>query len=160
MRTGILMSVMAVTAACVTGPANAQNAVFGQWRVTGSTCAPGGCALSPAETESWLGRIAIYGDTIARFAEHSCAHPAYMVDYWPADGSYGGARFADLGLAGDSAMVVVIRCPGQPPTSSLDNAWQVPGAFLIVKDPEHLLTEWEGVFLELTRQTGEPPEPR
>jgi hypothetical protein len=33
-----------------------------------------------------------------------------------------------------------------------DPRWQVPGAFLIVKDRDHLLTVWEGVFFELTRQ--------
>jgi hypothetical protein len=142
---------LAITAACVTGRADAQHLVFGQWRVTASSCAPGGCALSRAEAESWRGRAAIYSDTLAQLAEHSCTRPRYTVQYWPAGGMYGGASFATLGLAGDSAMVVDIGCPLQPPTG-LRGEWAVPGAFLIVKDRDHLLTIWEGVFFELTHQ--------
>jgi len=152
MPTRGVLTVLAITATCITRPAHAQHAVFGQWRVTGSMCAPGGCALSRAEVASWRGRVAIYSDTLARFAEHSCSRPRYTAGYWPANGSYGGATFADLGLRGDSAMVVDISCPGQPPTGLLKDRWEVPGGFLIVKDADHLLTIWEGVFFELTRQ--------
>jgi hypothetical protein len=49
-------------------------------------------------------------------------------------------------------MVVDISCPGQPPAGSLTNRWDVAGGFLIVKDADHLLAIWEGVFFELTRQ--------
>jgi hypothetical protein len=152
MPTRSVLTVLAITAACITRPAHAQHPVFGQWRVTRSICAPGGCALSHAEAASWRGRIATYSDTLARFAEHSCLRPRYAVTYWPANGLYGGASFADLGLRGDSAMIVVISCPGQPPTGLLEDRWEVAGGFLIVRNADHLLAIWEGVFFELTRQ--------
>lgn len=151
MPTRSVLAVLAITTACITRPAHAQRAVFGQWRVTESLCAPGGCALSRAQAASWRGRIATYSDTLARFAGHSCSRPRYTVGYWPANGLYGGASFADLGLSGDSAMVVDIYCPGQPPTGLLGDRWEVPGGFLIVKDADHLLAIWEGVLFELTR---------
>jgi len=152
MPTRSALTIWAITAACITRPAPAQHAVFGQWRVTGSMCGPGGCALSRAEAASWRGRVAAYSDTLAQFADHSCSRPRYTVGYWPANGVYGGASFADLGLSGDSAMVVDISCPGQPPTGLSGDRWEAPGGFLVVKDANHLLAIWEGVFYELTRQ--------
>jgi hypothetical protein len=107
--------------------------------------------MSRAEAGRWWGRIATYGDSLARFAEHRCARPRYMVGYWPASGVYGGARLRDLGIAGDSAMVVDVECPAQPQVGP-DPRWEVPGAFLIVRDAGHLLMLWEGVYFELTRQ--------
>ncbi len=65
--------------------------------------------MSRAEAESWRGRIATYGDTLARFAEHACQRPRYVVGFWPASGAYGGARLRDLGIPGDSAMVVEVQ---------------------------------------------------
>ena len=147
MRTGFLIGLLAVTAAC---SPPAQDAVFGQWRVTG-TIYIGESAMSRAEAESWRGRVASYGKTHAQFAEHACDRPRYGVGYWPASGLYGGARLRDLGIADDSAMVVEVRCPTQPQTGS-DPRWQVPGAFLIVKDRDHLLMVWQGLYFELTRQ--------
>lgn len=143
---------LAIIATCIARPVSAQLAVFGQWRVTGSLCAPGGCALSRAEVASWHGQLATYSDTLARFAEHSCSRPRYSVAYWPANGLYGGATFAALGLVGDSAMVVEISCVDPLPLGSGNEGWQVAGGFLIVKDASHLLAVWEGVFFELTRQ--------
>jgi hypothetical protein len=48
-------------------------------------------------------------------------------------------------------MVIDVECPSQRQPGP-DPRWQVPGAFLVVKDRDHLLTVWEGVFFELTRQ--------
>jgi hypothetical protein len=147
------MSVLAITAACLTDRADARHAVFGQWRVTGSICAPGGCALSRVEAENWQGRIAT--KTATRSADSLSTPAPVRATRWITGrptACTGGASFADLGIAGDSALVVVIRCPGQPPTSLLNDSWQVPGAFLIVKDPDHLLVEREVVFVWLTRQ--------
>ena len=107
--------------------------------------------MSPGEASAWRGRTATYEGSKARFADKSCRSPRYSVGYWPADGRYGGASFADIGLTGNSAMVIEVRCPSQPQTGS-DPRWQAPGAFLIVKDRDHLLMVWEGVFFELTRQ--------
>jgi hypothetical protein len=73
------------------------------------------------------------------------------VGHWPANGRYGGASLADIGVTGDSVLVIEVQCPAQRRAGS-DPRWQVAGAFLIVKDRDHLLTVWEGVFFELTRQ--------
>jgi hypothetical protein len=55
------------------------------------------------------------------------------------------------GITADSALVIDLDCPTQPRIGS-DPRWQVPGSFLIVKDRDHLLAVWEGVFFELTRR--------
>jgi hypothetical protein len=143
-------TVLVITTACVVAPLTAQGSIFGHWQVTGSLC-PAECRMSQKERESWRGRGATYGDTLARFADHACQHPRYVVGYWPASGVYGGAHLKDLGIAADSAMVVDVQCPGEP-QARLDPRWRVPGAFLIVRDHDHLLAVWEGAFFELTRQ--------
>jgi hypothetical protein len=107
--------------------------------------------MSRTEAETWRGRVATYVDTVARFAEHSCRRPRYMVAYWPASGVYGGVHLRDLGIADDSAMVVEVQCPSQPQAGA-DSRWRAPGGFLLVKDPDHLLMVWEGIYFELTRQ--------
>jgi hypothetical protein len=150
MHTTDLIAMLSVTAACVGKPATGQRAFFGEWRVTRSVC-PAECAMTRAETEAWQGRTATYADTLARFAEHRCVGPRYEVGYWPASGTYGGAQLRDLGIPGDSAMVVEVQCPDQPHAGS-DPRWQVPGAFLVVKDSTHLLMIWSGVYFELTHQ--------
>jgi hypothetical protein len=134
----------------VAGSAAGQRAIFGQWRVTSSWC-PAQCAMTRAEAAAWRGHIATYSDTLARFAEHRCERPRYLVGYWPASGVYGGAHLRDLGIAGDSAMVVEVRCPAQA-QGEADPRWQVPGAFLVVKDPAHLWMVWGGVYFQLTQQ--------
>ena len=136
-------------AACVTQRARPEQAAFGSWRVTGSMC-PAECAISRAEADAWRGRIATYENSLVRFAENSCKGPRYNVGYWPATGLYGGARLTDWGITADSALVIDLECPTQPRTGA-DARWQVPGAFLLVKDRDHLLAVWEGVFFELTR---------
>lgn len=137
-------------AACVTQRAKPEQTAFGNWRVTGSRC-PTECAMSRPEADAWRGRTATYEDSAVRFADTSCKGPRYSVGYWPATGLYGGARLADLGVTADSVLVIEVRCPAQRRTGS-DPRWQVPGSFLLVKDRDHLLAIWEGVFFELTRQ--------
>lgn len=131
-----------------TGP---EQAIFGTWRVTGWKC-PTDCALSPGEADAWRGRTATYQRSWARFADHACPMPRYHPDHWPAGGRYGGASLQQLGVTGDSALVIEVRCRSQRRAGS-DPRWQVPGGFLIVKDRDHLLVVWEGVFFELTRQS-------
>ena len=141
----------AVAAACASEPGDPGGAVFGAWRVTGSAC-PARCAISPGEAASWRGRAAGYSESVAHFADNTCDRPRYEVAYWPAgDAVYGGARLGDLGIRGDSAMVVEVRCPPLERAGS-DPRWDVPGGFLIVKDHEHMLMVWEGVYFELTRE--------
>ncbi|HSD30308.1 MAG TPA: hypothetical protein VLB49_00215 [Gemmatimonadales bacterium] len=149
-NTGAFLRALPIVGGCIANPAAGQQAVFGEWRVTGSMC-PTECAISQREAESWRGRIATYDDTLARFDAHRCARPRYTVGYWPASGVYGGARLQDLGISGDSAMVVDVQCPTRPQEGP-DPRWQEPGGFLIVKDRNHLLMVWEGVFFELTRR--------
>ena len=150
MQTPIRILACTLLAAFTTQPARPERVVFGDWRVTGSFC-PSQCAISRADAESWRGRTATYAQSAVRFAENSCKSPRYGVSYWPASGVYGGARLVDMGIAADSAMVIEVRCADRPQTGT-DPRWQVAGAFLIVKDRDHLLTVWENVFFELTRQ--------
>jgi hypothetical protein len=107
--------------------------------------------MSPSEADTWRGRTAIYEASLARFADDSCDRPRYAVSYWSANGLYGGARLMDLGIIADSVMTIAVGCPTQPTTGS-DPRWRAPGAFLIVKDRDHLLTVFDGVFFELTRR--------
>jgi hypothetical protein len=126
-----LITVLAITATCVTKPAAAQHAVFGQWRVTRSIC-PAECALSRGEVESWRGRSATYDDSLARFAEHVCRRPRYVIGFWPASGVYGGRRLGDLGIGGDSAMVVEVQCPTQPQVGE-DLRWDPPRSVCAIR---------------------------
>ena len=142
--------VSTVSAAGLRQGAPPEHAAFGTWRVTGSIC-PTNCAMSRTEADAWRGRTARYQPSLARFAHHSCWSPRYSAGYWTADGRYGGARLWQFGVTGDSVLVIEVQCRDQRQVG-LDPRWQVPGAFLIVKDRDHLLMVWEGVFFELTRQ--------
>lgn len=150
MHTRQFLSTLAIMATCVPAPGTAQRAVYGQWQVTGAKC-PTECTLGQAELASWQGRIATYSDTLAGFAGHVCRSPRYAPGFWPGSGLYGGARLVDLGIAGDSVMVVEVRCLAEPQAGA-DPRWRAPGAFLIVKDSGHLLMVWEGVYFELTHR--------
>ena len=129
-----------------------ERAAFGRWHVTQATC-PDRCAMTSRQWNAWWGKSAVYTKSTARFGDSACTAPVYNVSRWPASGIYGGARLKDFGIRAASTLVIEIRCPSVPRTSS-DPRWQVPGAFLIVKDSSHLLTVWEGVFFELTRDRG------
>lgn len=157
MTRGMLVSlatlVLMISAASTPQGAELEHAAFGTWRVTGWNC-PTDCAMTPAEADAWRGRTATYRHSLARFADHSCKDPRYSTGYWPADGRYGGASLLQLGVTGDSALVIEVQCKSRRRAGS-DPRWQAPGAFLIVKDRDHLLMVWEGVFFELTRQ-GRP----
>ena len=142
--------VWTIPAACAPRVFEPEQAVFGTWRVTGSIC-PTDCAMTRAEADAWRGRTATYQRSLARFADHSCASPHYHAAYWPADGRYGGARLWQFGVTGDSALVIEVQCRAQRQAGS-DPRWQVPGAFLIARDRDHMLMVWEGVYFELTRQ--------
>lgn len=147
-RTGLVVALL--IPGCARQGARPEQVAFGEWRVTGSFC-PSECAMGAADAAAWRERTATYGDSLVRFADVACRSPRYGVAYWPADGQYGGARLADMGITGDSALVIEVRCGDQPQVGS-DPRWQVPGAFLIVKNQDHVLTPWDGIFFELTRQ--------
>lgn len=149
MRASALILALAIPGACVAQSAAPERAVFGRWQVTASAC-PTDCAMSRTAAESWRGRAALYEDSIARFGEHSCKRPRYIADYWPGEGVYGGARLKDLGIRDDSALVIDIECPSESRPGA-DPRWTAPGSFLIVRDRDHLLMVWEGVFFELSR---------
>ena len=150
-RLAVGMIVLALTA-CTPSHDKPEQAVFGTWRVSGSLC-PGECALTQPAADAWRGRTASYLDTIAGFPDNSCTNPRYNIGHWTAEGRYGGVRLIDLGIKEDSALVVEIRCPTKPAIGN-DVRWQAPGAFLLLKDHNHLFAIWEGVFFELTRTSG------
>ena len=150
MHTRAFLNTLAITGACVTTPAGAQRDVYGEWGVTGAKCFAE-CALRTAELAKWHGRSVTYSDTLAGFDDHVCRRPRYVPSYWLASGVYGGARLLDLGIPGDSAVIVEVRCLAEPQGGG-DPRWRAPGAFLIVKDSGHLLMVWEGVYFELTRR--------
>ncbi len=148
----LLRAALIFVVAHFTQPDAPQHVVFGHWHVTKATC-PSKCALTRRQSDSWRGRSASYDELAARFGRAKCERPYYRVSYWPASGVYGGARLIDFGIRADSAQVVDIECPSQrhPPS---DPRWQVPGGFLIVKDSNHVITIWEGVFFEMTRSAS------
>lgn len=126
-----------------------ERAIHGTWHVTGSKCFSE-CAMSRTAAGAWTGRTASYDASAARFAENSSKNPRYVAGHWPADGIYGGARLSDLGIRADSVLVIEVQCAAQA-RSRADLRWQAPGGFLVAKDHDHLLSVWQGVFLELTR---------
>ena len=73
MRKHTLVGFLIAATAALAAPAAAQRSVFGNWRVTGSKC-PSSCAIGSAEASSWRGRVASYGDTLARFVVKDARH--------------------------------------------------------------------------------------
>lgn len=153
MRIGFLLLCLSIPAASLARQVSPERSVFGHWRVSGSSCSAQGCALTRAQADAWRGRPALYSDSLVRIGGTVCRRPRYNVAYWPSTGVYGGSRLEDFGIRGDSALVVQVECPAKP-RSEPDPRWQVWGAFLLVKDSDHLLVLWEGVFFELTRERG------
>jgi hypothetical protein len=144
---------LSILAANVTSQVAPERAVFGHWRVTGWSCPAQGCALARAQAAAFRGRPAFYSDSLVRISGTVCREPRYKIGYWPATGFYGGSRLKNFGIRADSALVVEVGCAAKPDSRS-DPRWQVWGAFLIVKDAEHVLVVWEGVFFELTLTRG------
>jgi hypothetical protein len=153
MRIRTLLLALSTLAANMTRQVAPERAVFGHWSVTGWSCPAQGCALARAQAAAFRGRPAFYSDSLVRIGGTVCRGPRYNIGYWPATGLYGGSRLRDFGIRADSALVVEVGCAAQPHSGS-DPRWQVWGAFLIIKDSEHLLVVWEGVFFELTLTRG------
>lgn len=144
-----LLLLLSVALNVMPAQATPERAVFGRWHVTGVLC-PAGCGIGQTAADAWRGRSGQYSDTLARFHDSSCRKPRYATGYWPASGSYGGARLTELGISADSVLVVEVRCPSAPHRGS-DPRWQAPGAFLVVTSRDRLLLVWQGVFFELSR---------
>ena len=153
MRLRTLFLWLTIPAANLAHQVTPQRAVFGDWRVTGSSCPAQGCAFTHAQADAWRGQLAFYSDSVVRIGGTVCRAPRYEVGYWPATGIYGGSRLKDFGIRGDSALIVEVGCPAQSGREP-DHRWEVWGAFVLVKDSDHLLVLWEGVFFELTRTRG------
>jgi hypothetical protein len=130
--------------------AQAPGVILGEWRVTGSRCRSE-CALAPATAQRFHGGVAVFAGSRVRFGEDTCNAARFTTGYWPASGRYGGSRLADFGIVADSAIVVQVRCPESSARAS-DPRWMVPGSFLLVRDADHLIAIWEGVWFELARQ--------
>ena len=143
--------VLCLSATAMSGQSAPERAIFGHWRVSASRC-PTECAVGAAEARAWFGRQVVYGDSLVRAGGSSCADPRYGIGYWPANGRYGGARLSDFGIRADSAMVVDVRCPSRTRRGSADPRWPVWGAFVVVKDRDHLFVIWESRWFALTRE--------
>lgn len=126
-------------------PSGSRGVVFGSWRVTGGRTCPNVCAMSDGEIAAWQGRTAFYADSLARFGTDSCSSPRYRVTVWTENDFLSGLRSParSFGIERDSTVVIDIGCPDH---------WTAPGSLLLVKDQQHLLTMWDGVVFELTRQ--------
>ena len=115
---------------------------LGNWRVTGHQ-ASGISAMDPDTAAAWVGRIAEYSSTRARFGAEECVEPTYAITTFGAEGFAAefGVSPDTLGLAAP-VTIVTVGCRGE---------WTVPGNRLIVKNRDRLFTLWDGVFFELDR---------
>ena len=115
---------------------------LGNWRVKGHQ-APGVSAMPADTAAAWVGRTAEYSNSRARFGTEECARPGYFSTTLAA-GDFAaefGVPAPALGLEAPVTMITV-RCRG---------GWTVPGSRLLVRNPDLMLTPWDGVFFELQR---------
>ena len=118
-----------------------QGPILGSWQVVSSRC-PGVCAMSAAESAEWHGTIARYTASVARFGGDSCATPSYSRRRLTDREFIRGFRTSlrSIGITANSVDVIEVGCNGRGTK---------PGSFLIIKDPGHILTVWDGVFFEM-----------
>jgi len=157
MRRGFALALALLAAApgCATGPPHAafpimppigaQQLPIGAWRVV-SYRFVGVTTLSPQEAGAWIGRLALYGHTIAGLPPDTCASPGYtssVVNVADVAADY-HMRLRELGFPRTRVQLIEVRC---------DNGWNGPGARLYVLGPNRLVTVWNGAFFDLERDT-------
>ena len=115
---------------------------LGNWRVTGHQ-APGISAMPSDTAATWVGRTAEYSRTRTRFGTEECDGPRYFPSTLSAEGFAAefGVPVHALGLEAP-LMVITVRCR---------DGWTGPGTRLLVRNPDLMLTPWDGVFFELQR---------
>lgn len=119
--------------------------VLGPWRVV-KHYAPEGVEPDKAAIKKWMGKTAIYAPTGIKFDAEQCKKPSFKVDTVDAvtflqDGLHIAPR--RLGINDKNIKVITVSCAGKE--------WISPGSLLVLKDNQHLLTFWDGVFFELAR---------
>lgn len=100
--------------------------------------------MTEEEAMGWMGGQVIFSGEAVHFRRHTCERPSYEAGVYTESDFLNGFRISksELGITEDSVVTFNVRCDGAH--------WAAPGAFLIVVD-DGLLTIWDGVFLELTR---------
>lgn len=120
---------------------------FGDWAVIGNRT-PGTSAMSEAEAEAWIGRVARYGADLAAFGAETCYHPSYQARAVRGDSLLQVAYHATpsaLGLAPRSMVTLIeIRCGESP--------WIGPGGTLLSLSDSTTYLVWDGTFFELRRR--------
>jgi len=156
-RSWFALGVLALVSGCATTPPRTATPVdaplrtadlaLGNWRVVSNRYV-GVSALSRPEAAAWTGREARYSRTAAGFAPDTCGAPVYasrFVDVADVAADF-HVRPSDLPFPGTRVQVVDVTC--------VDPSWTGPGARLYVLGPMRLITAWDGVFFELSRETG------
>ena len=118
------------------------HSIYGKWVVV-SFEQPGITALSPAEAKTWIGRAALFSDSVVTFDSDRCASPNYSLDTIVAGQFTARSRVypSELGL-GDTVVSTVVGCPGR---------WTAPGSQLYHRGSE-LITPWDGTYFVLRRR--------
>lgn len=115
----------------------------GQWQVTDATF-PGISAMGMDDAKAWFGTKVTYSDTKVSFAGEVCDKPQFTLtalaeaEFYPLY----RARFAQLGITGETADVLTVGCPSE---------WVAPGAVLIKATGNTAYTLWDGVFFKLDK---------
>ena len=138
----LLVSVLISTA---TPAQSVPSSVGGAWKVV-RWSAPGISGMRDGVADSWVGRAARFEAKLVEFGPERCEAPSYGPKSVEAENYFiEGFRIypKELGITAKVVSVVEISCRGKQ--------WDAPGSLLIIKDNDHLVTVWDGVFFELTR---------
>ncbi len=117
--------------------------IVGKWHVA-EEVVPG--AVPSSQNQGWTGRRAVYTAHRAIFDNDACGQPSYVsrvVDAAAFEREFRVPPTA-LGLPDGATCVTDVGCPGE---------WVSPGSPLI-HSSAGLLTNWQGVFMRLERDTG------
>jgi hypothetical protein len=121
------------------------SSVGGAWKVE-RWSAPGISGMRDGVADSWVGRLARFDEKLVEFGPERCEAPSYRPRTVEAENYFieGFRIYAkELGITATTVSIVEILCRGKQ--------WDAPSNLLIIKDKDHLLTVWDGVFFELTR---------
>jgi hypothetical protein len=136
--------------AVFTGPSAARaqmpKQLAGCWLTTRALRTSNVQSLSPAETQSFIGRKLRFSPSLARSGDTVLHAPEYYVRQVK-DSDFADAfriRLKDLGIRSGSTTEVDIYRPKNQLT-------EFPGNLLLLKDKHSLLWNWRGTFFEARR---------
>ena len=149
MKTKCIILSLAIVLIC-TLYVSSEESFYGRWKINTIITTPGISALNQEEAESVLGKTLYLSPEDAIFDNNfTCKNPIYEKRRLTESEFFSESwlNFKDLNITGDSVIEITIY-------DDKGKEWeQILGRWFLIKDKDTLVTGWDGVYYELTRDS-------